>query len=173
MSTILKKDFFDRNPVEVCQNILGKHLVKRTDKGEVAKKITEVEAYDGASDKACHAGREPTERTKVMFGPPGYWYIYLIYGMYDMLNVVTGPGNHPSAVLIRGVEGMEGPGILTRDLNIRRREFKNKKITPKTGLWIEDRGVKVEEGDISTHKRIGVDYAREWADKEWRFKIEL
>ena len=171
MRKVLKQDFLDRNPVDVCRDVLGKYLVKRTNGGEVAKKITEVEAYDGVTDKACHANKGLTERTEVMFGPPGYWYIYLIYGMYDMLNIVTGPGKHPSAVLIRGVEGMDGPGILTRDLEINREDFKNKKIAPKTGLWIEDRGVEIDESDISTGKRIGVDYAQEWADKKWRFYL--
>ena len=143
----------------------------KTEDGEVAKKITEVEAYNGVVDKACHASKGITERTEVMFGPPGYWYISLIYGIYDMLNIVTGPGKHPSAVLIRGVEEMDGPGILTRDLEIRREDFKNKKITPKNGLWIEDRGVEVERSNIYTGKRVGVDYAEEWAHKRWRFKI--
>ena len=171
MNKILKQKFFDRDPVQVCKDVLGKYLVKRTKDGKLAKKITEVEAYDGVADKACHANKGLTERTEVMFGPPGYWYMYLIYGMYDMLNIVTGPGDHPSAILIRGLEGMDGPGILTRDLEIKREDFKNKKIIPKTGLWIEDRGFKVEESDISTAKRVGIDYAQEWAHKKWRFKI--
>ncbi len=169
---IVKQDFFDRPPVEVCRDLLGKYLVKVEKGGPIPKKIVEVEAYDGIADKACHVNKGLTERTKAMFGPPGYWYIYLIYGMYDMLNVVTGPGKNPSAVLIRGVEGMEGPGILTRDMGIKREDFKNKKIIPKTGLWIEDRGFKVEKSDISTAKRVGIDYAQEWAHKKWRFKIK-
>lgn len=168
---ILEISFFDRPALEVAPELLGKYLVNRTKNGKMVKKITEVEAYDGIADKACHANKGLTERTEVMFGPPGFWYLYLIYGMYDMLNVVTGPGNHPSAILIRGVEGIDGPGKLTRDLNIKREKFKNKKIVPETGLWIEDRGVEVKKEDISTGKRIGIDYAEEWAKKEWRFKL--
>lgn len=166
---VLSQTFFNRSAVSVAPDLLGKYLVKDFDGEKEAKKITEVEAYDGVTDKACHASKGVTKRTKVMFGPPGYWYIYLIYGLYDMLNVVTGPGKKPSAVLIRGVEGMDGPGILTRDLKIKKEYFENKKITSETGLWIEDRGVKVKEGDIKTTERIGVDYAGEWAKKRMAF----
>ncbi len=172
MCKILKQNFFDRSAIEVSKDLLGKYLVKKSGGAEAVKKITEVEAYDGIEDKACHASSGRTKRNKIMFGAPGFWYMYLIYGVYDMLNVVTGPDKYPSAILIRGVEGMNGPGILTRDLDIKRRDFKNKKISPETGLWIEDRGFVIEESDISTKKRVGVDYAEEWADKKWRFKIK-
>ncbi len=168
---ILNQDFFNRAATEVARDCLGKYLVVKGPGGTVAKKITETEAYDGVADKACHANKGLTERTEVMFGPPGFWYIYLIYGMYDMLNAVTGPDDHPSAILIRGVEGIDGPGKLTRDLKIKRSLYKNKRISPKTGLWMEDRGIKVKSSEISTHKRIGIDYAEKWANKKWRFKL--
>jgi len=97
MSKVLLQKFFDRDPVSVCKDLLGKFLVIN-DKKYI---ITEVEAYDGQDDEACHARYGKTERNAPMFAAPGCWYVYMIYGMHYMLNIVTGPGKHPSAVLIR------------------------------------------------------------------------
>ena len=116
-----------------------------------------------------HASKGRTKRTEVMFGPPGHWYIYLIYGMYRMLNVVTGEDGYPSAVLIRAVEGISGPGRLTKSFKITG-DINTLPASPATGLWIEDRGVRIDPRRIRKTSRIGVDYAGPvWAKKEWRF----
>lgn len=130
--------------------------------------ITEVEAYVGPKDKASHASRGKTERTRVMFGRPGYWYVYLIYGLYYCLNIVTEKEGYPAAILIRSVEKVKGPGRLCRKFKIDT-TFNQKPASRKTGLWIEDRGVIVRPGSISGGKRIGVEYAGKWKEKPWRF----
>ncbi len=115
MRKILSEKFFNRPAPEIAKDLLGKFLVRRFprkspaqncvgDKSaprETAMMITEVEAYDGPFDKASHASKGRTERNKIMFGPPGYFYVYFTYGMHWMLNVVIGPKDYPSAVLIR------------------------------------------------------------------------
>ena len=162
--TILRTSFFDRPTLEVTEDLLGKYLVSQN--GSVM--ITEVEAYDGPKDKACHAYKGLTPRTAPMFGPAGYWYVYLIYGMYWMLNIVTGNEGYPAAVLIRGAGDWNGPGKLTKNLGIDQ-SFNAKKADEKTGLWIEDRGVVIPQTQIVRTPRIGVDYAGEWAKKPYRF----
>lgn len=104
-----------------------------------------------------------------MFGAPGHFYVYFIYGIHWLLNIVTGPSTFPSAVLLRGLETLPGPARLTKALSIDQ-TFYAKPATPETGLWFEDRGEKV--GKIAATPRIGVDYAGEWAKKEWRFVME-
>lgn len=131
--------------------------------------IIETEAYDGFEDKASHASRGETPRNKVMFGEAGVWYVYFVYGMHHMLNIVTGAKGYPSAVLIRGVEGISGPARLTKALGIDR-AMNEQKAERKSGLWIEDRGVIVPKNRIERTPRIGVAYAgEEWAEKPWRF----
>jgi DNA-3-methyladenine glycosylase len=104
-----------------------------------------------------------------MFHAGGTWYVYLCYGMHEMLNLVTGPREHPAAVLIRGVEGWVGPGRLTRGLGIDRR-FNARPATRATGLWIEDDGIAPAAAEVRATPRIGVDGAgTEWAGKPWRF----
>lgn len=164
----LPREFFNRPVLHVASNLLGKFLVRRIGKKIKAQMITEVEAYDGENDKACHASRGRTKRTEVMYGEAGHWYVYLCYGMYDMLNVVTGPRDYPAAILIRGVEGINGPGRLTKSFKITR--FLNgKTATRASGLWIDDRGVIVSKKEIVRTPRIGVNYAGDWARKPWRF----
>ncbi len=140
----------------------------------IAGKIIEVEAYVGAEDKACHASKGRTQRTDVMFGPGGVAYVYLIYGMYHCLNVVTEREEFPSAVLIRAIEIdgelIDGPGRLCRALQIDRR-LNRADLTTGELLWFEDRGVLVKKGDVLAHPRIGVDYSGEWAQKLWRFRL--
>lgn len=165
---ILKQRFFDRPVLTVAPELLGKFLVKEGD----AFMITEVEAYDGERDRACHACRGKTARTEPMYGPPGHFYVYLVYGMYFMLNVVTGPREYPAAVLIRAVEGKHGPGILTRDLKIGK-EYNGEKAAQKTGMWFEDRGVSIAKKDIRTKPRVGVSYAGSWAKKPWNFSTKI
>lgn len=103
MKKILGQNFFNRNTLVVAEDLIGKFLVRKIGKKEIAAMIIETEAYDGEHDKASHAHKGKTERTKVMFGPAGYLYVYLCYGMYWMLNVVTGEKDYPAAVLIRAV----------------------------------------------------------------------
>ncbi len=130
--------------------------------------ITEVEAYDGSKDKASHASRGKTERNKAMFGEAGNWYVYFTYGMHWMLNIVTGPKDYPAAILIRGTDKISGPARITKYLKIDKK-FNAKPANKKTGLWTEDRGVKINPSMIKRGKRIGVAYAGEWADKPYRF----
>ncbi len=132
--------------------------------------ITEVEAYVGPEDRASHASRGKTPRTEVMFGHAGYWYVYLIYGMHYCVNIVTEQKNYPAAILIRGVEGVSGPGRVTKYFVIDKR-FNAKRATHASGLWIEDRGVIIKPRHVRRGKRIGVDYAEKWKDKKWRFYL--
>lgn len=171
MRRVLDASFFERSAPVVALELLGKYLVCRAGMSEHAHLITEVEAYEGHDDRASHASKGKTPRTAVMFGPPGHWYVYLVYGMHEMLNVVTGPTGHPGAVLIRGVEGIEGPGRVTKRLGIDRR-LNTLPATKKAGLWIEDRGVRIAPRKIQKTPRIGVAYAGEWAHKPWRFVLD-
>lgn len=133
--------------------------------------ITEVEAYNGERDLACHARAGRTARTSVLYQDAGVWYVYLCYGIHEMLNLVVGPKDWPAAILIRGVEGISGPGRVTKQLGIDRK-LNGLKAETATGLWIEDRGVTVPDTLVATTPRIGVDYAgEEWAQKPWRFVI--
>lgn len=179
MRKVLNKSFFDRPAVKVAKELLGKFLIKKVGKKEINTMITEVEAYDGFKDRASHAYKGRTERNEVMFGEAGYWYVYLVYGMHDMFNIVTGKKNYPSAVLLRAVlyeeKKIDGPGKLTKTLKIGR-NFNKKKADKKTGLWIEDRGIKIKSNSakwrIKKTPRIGVDYAGECAKKLYRFVLE-
>jgi len=136
--------------------------------------ITETEAYDGERDLACHASKGRTKRTEIMFGPAGYWYVYFVYGVYDMLNIVTGPKGYPSAVLIRACQGktlpLSGPGKLTRELRITR-ALNGKPASKSSGLWIEDRCDEATPHRILRTPRIGVHYAGKWAKKPWRYVL--
>lgn len=170
MQRILGPKFFSRTADIVAPDLLGKFLVREKGGKREAHLITETEAYDGFDDKASHAAKGKTSRTEVMYGPPGQWYVYFIYGMYEMLNIVCGPKGHPSAVLIRGVEGIDGPGKLTRELGITR-TLNAKPATKGNGLWIEDRGILIPKSGMDITPRIGVAYAGDWAAKEWRFVI--
>ena len=138
MGRVLNKKFFDRDTRVVAQELLGKFLIRKIKNKKVEVMITETEAYDGFKDKASHASRGKTIRTEVMFGHPGIFYVYLVYGMYYMLNVVTREHGYPAAVLIRGVKEYNGPGKLTKFLKIDKK-LNNKKAIQKTGLWFEDR----------------------------------
>jgi DNA-3-methyladenine glycosylase len=165
MRKVLNKVFFERSSLSVAERLLGKFLVKKSRGKERAYMITEVEAYDGFKDKASHAHRGRTMRNEVMFGQAGYWYVYFVYGMYNMLNIVIGKKDYPAAVLIRGVDGINGPGKLTKTLRIDRK-FNKKKADKKTGLWIEDRGIKIKKTP-----RIGVGYAGKYTKKPYRFVL--
>jgi len=161
--------FQSRDTVALARALLGKLLVAGEAGGTVrALRICEVEAYHGEADLACHASKGRTARTEVMYAAGGVWYVYLCYGIHEMLNLVTGPAGQPSAVLIRGLEGITGPGRLTRALGITRR-FNAQPAAPATGLWLEDDGFRLTRAAVQATPRIGVDYAGEWAEKPWRF----
>ena len=149
----------------------------------MAGRIVEVEAYDGPRDRACHASKGRTARTDPMFGEAGHAYVYLIYGMYSCLNVVTGPVGYPAAVLIRALEPIEGfdgpegdrrdeasgPGRLCRALRITR--ALNRTDLCLAGRLFIEAGETVGRGRILRGPRIGVDYAGSWAAKPWRFGV--
>jgi len=163
----LSKEFFIRDVLEVAPDLLGKDIVVRLEHGKFGRfQVTEVEAYRGTDDKACHASKGRTSRTEIMFHEGGKLYVYLIYGMYWMLNVVTGEENVPQAVLIRSVLNYHGPGILTRSFGIDR-TFYGEDLTSSERIWFEDTGVVPY---IRTGPRIGIEYAGEyWKTRPWRY----
>jgi DNA-3-methyladenine glycosylase len=165
----LEKDFFARDVLEVAPDLLGKLLVRHFPNGnEMHLIITETEAYRGEEDLACHASKGRTERTEVMYLEGGHIYVYLIYGMYWMLNFVTSIENNPQAVLIRGVKNINGPGRLTKHLNIDK-SFNCEDLCTSDRLYICDNPGKIF---YKTAPRIGIDYAGKiWANKPWRFTL--
>ena len=167
----LSRDFYTRDVLIVAPELVGKTLVRASGNGLLERFIiTEVEAYRGVEDLACHASKGRTARTEVMFEHGGLVYVYLIYGMYWMLNIVTGESNNPQAVLIRGLEGYIGPGRLTKKLLIDK-DFYGEDLTNSNRLWVEDND---QPANIQTSPRIGIDYAGEyWASKPWRFYFDL
>ena len=166
---VLTSSFFQRPVLDVAPDLLGKMLCRQLPDGQILRlPINEVEAYDGMEDKACHAHRGKTDRNAIMFEPGGNWYVYLCYGIHWLLNATTGDAEYPSAVLIRGVGEYDGPGKLTKQLSIDA-SLKNKAIHPESGLWLEDVGQIVPPNQIQRTPRIGVDYAKEWAEVLYRF----
>lgn len=170
MRKILGPKFFDRPTLEVAEDLLGKYLVRKVGRKTVAEKITEIEAYVGPHDLACHSAKGRTSRTEVMYQKAGTLYIYFVYGMHWMLNIVTEKKDYPAAVLIRGTEHFRGPGVLTRELKIDKK-LNGKMAGRKTGFWIEDRGE--ENFKIERTPRIGVRYAGPvWSKKKYRFLVK-
>ncbi|HEY8993139.1 MAG TPA: DNA-3-methyladenine glycosylase [Lacunisphaera sp.] len=170
---IKPEELQDKNTVAIARWLLGKVLVRTMPDGETSRHvITEVEAYHGESDLACHASKGRTKRTEVMYKSGGRWYVYLCYGVHEMLNLVTGPADHPSAILIRGLDTVSGPGRLTKRLGIGR-ELNGALADSASGLHLEDEGVIIPRRRIKAGPRIGVDYAGPvWAAKPWRFWVE-
>ena len=165
---VLESGFFDRPADEVARDLLGKALLRRIGGKQQSLLITETEAYLGPHDRACHAARGRSARTEVMFGPPGTLYIYFVYGLHWMLNVVTGPPNYPAAVLVRSAGGVNGPGRLAAALAITG-ALKGKAAQPSTGLWFEARPAR---GRIISTPRIGVDYAGAyWSRRRLRYLL--
>ena len=168
MNDRLCADFFLRDVLEVAPALVGKNLVRRFEDGRIERyRITEVEAYRGIEDLACHANKGRTPRTEVMFQEGGKVYVYLIYGQYWLLNLVTGPEGDASAVLIRGLEGFPGPGRIGRELQLNR-SFYGENLINSNRIWVEDAEPVIK---FRTSKRIGVEYSGEWADKLWRFYL--
>jgi len=169
---IAPSEFQARDTVRLARGLLGKVLVRMTTHGRVEQVISEVEAYDGERDRACHASKGRTARTEVMYRCGGCWYIYLCYGVHEMLNLVTGPDGYPAAILLRGVGDIQGPGRLTHRLEIDRR-LNGSVAQPDCGLHLEDHGLEIPRRRISASPRIGVDYAGPvWSAKPWRFTVD-
>ncbi|KTD47004.1 3-methyladenine DNA glycosylase [Legionella rubrilucens] len=172
----LTRDFYNRDTVDVAQSLLGHYLIHRVGDEERVGKIVEVEAYLGQRDLAAHSSRGITPRTRVMFGPPGYAYVYLIYGMYHCVNVVTEPEGQGTAVLLRALEPIqnlasrtEGPGLLCRAMGIDRQLNAHDLLSDN---FFVAKNPAVESFSIIRTPRIGVDYAKEWAKEELRFYIK-
>ena len=173
--TILPHAFYDRPVLIVAREVLGMVLVHQGPQGRQAGRIVETEAYDGPLDAASHARSGPKGRAAVMFGPPGYAYVYLIYGMHHCFNLVTGPANHASAVLIRALEpldgiagGTNGPGRLCKVLGIDR--ALNGLDLTSDDLHLEDRSLPVRDDILVARPRIGIQFAGEpWVSQPWRF----
>ena len=165
----ISREFYVRDVLEVAPELLGKDIVVRLDDGTfIRRQITDVEAYRGQEDKACHASKGKTHRTSVMFEEGGILYVYLIYGMYWMMNIVTGTKDNPQAALIRGVADISGPGRLTKSLSIDG-SFNGESLTTSNRIWLEDRDLKPY---FKTGPRIGIDYAGDyWKSVPWRYYI--
>ncbi len=162
----LNSTFFQRDVLEVAPGLIGKKLVRIINGIRSDWIITEVEAYRGEEDLACHASKGRTKRTEVMYHAGGELYIYLIYGMYWMMNIVTGDINDPQAVLIRGVQHISGPGKVSRALKIDS-SFNGESVVNSERIWLE-KGIRAPEIHCAT--RIGIDYAGDyWRSVEWRF----
>ncbi|MFA5528956.1 MAG: DNA-3-methyladenine glycosylase [Peptostreptococcales bacterium] len=185
-------DFYKQDSVTVAKKLLGKLLVRKLGDEEIICKIVETEAYVGPEDKGSHAYQNRrTKRTEVMFEPGGYAYIFLIYGMYNCLNVVTNERDKPEAVLIRGIEPLKGIELIKKNRNI-----KSKKAADLTNgpgklcealaiekdlngydlisgdqLYIKEADEKIDF-EIVSSKRINIDYAEEYKEKLWRFYIK-
>lgn len=192
VGSLLEKDFFDHlDVVSISKNLLGKVLVTNFDGLLTAGKIVETEAYRAPDDKACHAyNNRRTKRTEVMFAEAGVAYIYLCYGIHHLFNVVTGPKDTAHAVLIRAIEPIDGidtmlarrnfkkvvsrltagPGALSKALGIQK-SYTGIGICEKNLIWIEDRNMTCPESNILASPRVGVGYAEECADWNWRFRI--
>lgn len=172
MGTILKRIFFERHTPTVARDLLGKFLVRKIGKTTRAFLITEVEAYTGVSDMSSHARMGTTTRNRAMFEAPGHWYVYFIYGMYHCLNIVTETEGIAGAVLIRGVEGISGPGKLCKVLKIKLSHY-GKPASRSSGLWIEDRGFRIADSSFAVRRtpRINVGGTSAAKKRLWRFLL--
>ena len=198
----LKRDFYNRSTLIVAKELLGKYLVRRIDGRLVRARIIETEAYRGLEDKASHASKGITPRTKVMFGPAGFTYVYMIYGMHHCLDIVTENEGYPAAVLVRTVETLNPKSEILNKLKIKNPNTKNLEfrdsnlvltlngpgklcrelkidrtlnnidITKSKEIWIKDTGEKIKPFQIKIGKRIGIAYAGSLKDKLWRFWIK-
>jgi DNA-3-methyladenine glycosylase len=189
---ILPKSFYlNEDVVETARLLLGKMLLTKINGKITGGIITETEAYNGATDRACHAfGNRRTARTEVMFSAGGVAYVYLCYGIHSLFNVVTGAENNPQAVLIRGLKPLtnlplmekrlgkkitaplHGPGLVSKALGIYYRHSGLSLLTSEK-IWIEDHGISVSKKQILVTPRIGVHYAGKDALLPYRFVAEI
>ena len=174
----LDAEFFNQDTLSVAKYLLGKILCVKNDRKTIRGIIVETEAYRGEDDLACHASKGRTKRTETMYQKAGTVYVYMIYGMYFCLNLVTENENYPAAVLIRAVAPLStlnvdnagkisGPGRVCRYFGIDK-SFNGLNISSGK-IWLEDWGIKVSQKDASASKRIGVNYAKHCKDYLWRF----
>lgn len=185
----LSRSFFKRPTLIVARDLLGKYLVVKRGSTVVSGMIVETEAYVGKDDLACHASKGRTPRTETLYAHAGTVYVYLIYGMYHCLNIVTESKDFPSAVLLRAVQPVDGialmekrrktkqatalasgPGKICQAFEITKRM--NGETISGDELWIEDRGVSVRDDDIAAVPRVGVDYAGACKEYPWRLYIK-
>jgi len=166
----LSGDFFTRDVLDVAPDLLGKSITRRFNDGKTQRfLITEVEAYRGEEDLACHASKGRTPRTEVMYWQGGHIYVYLIYGIHYMLNFVTSVEDIPQAILIRGIDHVIGPGRVSKLLEIDKRFNQQNLITSDT-IWVEPSATKIK---YKTDVRVGIDYAGAyWKNRLWRFILE-
>ncbi len=163
--------FFQRKTIIVAKELIGKYLVREIDGKIIRDQIVETEAYVGPHDLASHSSKGRTNRTEAMHAPGGTIYVYFIYGVHNMLNIVTEEKDFPAGVLIRGTQRVSGPGRVAKEFKIDKTLY-GKKLGKKTGLWIEE-GEKINPKDILKTPRIGVDYAGEiWSKKLYRFVLK-
>ncbi|MBQ8623308.1 MAG: DNA-3-methyladenine glycosylase [Oscillospiraceae bacterium] len=164
----LDKAYFARPALDLAPDLIGKLLCRRLGDEVIKLRITETECYFGEEDTACHAHKGRTPRTEMLYREGGHAYVYLCYGIHNLFNVITGEIDHPEGVLIRGVEGYNGPGKLTKALNITR-ELNGEDLTESDSLWLEDDGYRCQ---YTSHKRIGIDYAtEEYRDILWNYRL--
>jgi DNA-3-methyladenine glycosylase len=175
----LGRRFYARPALTVAKDLLGKFIVRKYQGKEIVGMIVETEAYIGPEDRASHVfGGKITERNKAEFLVGGHIYIYLVYGMYWQLNIVTGQVGQPECVLIRALEPTvksdvipNGPGKLCKYLKLDK-SFYACDIANNDKIWLEDRVMRVPCAKIVSSPRIGIDYAGEWAKKPWRFYVK-
>ncbi len=162
----LSLEWFSRPATALAPALLGKILCRKTENGVIRARITETECYFGEEDTACHAHHGRTPRTDIMYARGGNAYVYLCYGIHSLLNLTTGLEGHPEAVLIRGVEGIVGPGRVTKHMQIDC-SLNRLPLTPESGLWVEDDGYMP---NFTTDVRVGIAYAEQKdLDIPWRF----
>lgn len=185
----LPRSFFARDTQLVARQLLGKLLVRRWRGIDLVGRITEVESYVGQDDLACHAAKGRTPRTEVMFGPAGHAYVYLVYGIHELFNLVTEQEGFPAAVLVRSLEPVAGiaamrrargaqaieqlttgPGRLTQALRISR-QFNRLDCCANDRLLVADDGTRIDDALVQTGPRVGVDYAGVWAALPWRYYL--
>ena len=154
----------------MARSLPGKYLVLKNADRVHRYMITDVEVYRGEEDQASHARRGRTPRTRIMYQRGGLLYIYLIYGMHWMLNIVTGEEGTPQAILIRGLQSINGPGRLTRQLGIDG-TYNEEDLITSPRIWLQDNPAST--GRIITRPRVGIDYAgKKWREKPWRFILQ-
>lgn len=186
---ILPRKSYARNTLVVAKDLLGCFLVREYHGKIWRAMITETEVYCGEDDLACHASKGKTSRTEVMYGQPGHAYVYMIYGMYHCLNIVTEQKDFPAAVLVRAVRGgrsaylsgrrsnlldidFDGPGKLCKFLHIDKK-LNKWDLTLGKKLWLEPRNSKIKLPKIQKSKRIGIDYAQHCREYLWRFSLKF
>ena len=186
-SPCLSREFYARSTLNVARDLLGMRLVRMQDGLRLSGIILETEAYIGEADLGCHAKSGRTRRNLVMYGPPGYAYVYFTYGMHWMLNAVTEPFGFPAAVLLRAIQPLEGldiisarrqgrdslgPAKLTQALGMDGALNGADLCDPRSALWIEA-GQPVAQSDILTGPRVGLYTVPEpWKSMPWRFRIK-